>query len=511
MNRLLHILHVSIVLSIIICVSFHLECVTSLSSIKNNYNYNSSSSSSSRKNKNGADDEEQQKEKEFWEVAPTLMRPKAQPLPSKLYKAMTENVHPYEIQDELGEGVFITDDWRKAWFTYEQEGLIDPDTGRAEYEIDEIDGTLPIDLVGTVYRNGPGKFGVNQERVAHVLDADGLIIQISIPPVSGKNERRKVYFKSRFVETKGLASDRNAGEFTQRGTFGTSIRGLSSLFPGERKGLNSDPSPQPLMSRIFGNAFNTDIKNTANTQVISFGGKLLALFEAGLPYELDPLTMDTIGEYDMGGTLTPGKIAVKVNEIPEGQGPDFIGGAAHTAHPNVCPKTGHLVGWSWSQLPIEKKLEVRVTEWESQKFSKIAEKIYVLDNCELAPHDMALTDDALIFKVNSLSMDPAAYMSGMKGPAAALSMDGRAPVTVHILPRPCAENSFEPFSVEVPACFSIHFSHAYKDKVSGNIVTHFSGWPPNDSKDFLGKFLSFYPRCNTTTVSHKIGDYARCT
>jgi hypothetical protein len=172
---------------------------------------------------------------------------------------------------------------------------------------------------------------------------------------------------------------------------------------------------------------------------------------------------------------------------------------------------GHLVGWSWSQLPIEKKLEVRVTEWESQKFSKIAEKIYVLDNCELAPHDMALTDDALIFKVNSLSMDPAAYMSGMKGPAAALSMDGRAPVTVHILPRPCAENSFEPFSVEVPACFSIHFSHAYKDKVSGNIVTHFSGWPPNDSKDFLGKFLSFYPRCNTTTVSHKIGDYARCT
>ena len=425
--------------------------------------------------------------RKYWEIAPTLMRPNASPLTPKLLTAMTDNTHPSETQEELGEGIFITEDWRKAWFTYELEGVIDPETGYAEYEIDEIDGEVPIDLVGIVYRNGPGKFGVKDERVAHVLDADGLIIQISIPPVSSDDEKRKVMFKSRFVETKGFVEEREAGRFTQRGTFGTSIRGMPNLFPGEGKGLNSDPSPQPVLSKIIGNAFNTEIKNTANTQVISFAGKVLALFEAGLPYEIDPKTLKTIGENNMGDSLTPGKIAVKINGIPEGLGPDFIGGAAHTAHPNICPRTGHLVGWSWSQLPIEQKLEVRVTEWENETFSRVAEKIYYLENCELAPHDMALTDDAIIFQVNALSLNSTPFMAGLKGPAAALSMDGRAPVKVHVVPRPCAIDSFEAFTVEVPPCFSIHSSHAYKDEDTGNIVVHFSGWPPNDSKDFLGK------------------------
>ena len=60
---------------------------------------------------------------------------------------------------------------------------------------------------------------------------------------------------------------------------------------------------------MIANAFKTDIKNTANTHVISFGGKLLALFEAGLPYRIDPATLDTIGEDDMSGTLIKDKVS----------------------------------------------------------------------------------------------------------------------------------------------------------------------------------------------------------
>jgi carotenoid cleavage dioxygenase-like enzyme len=37
--------------------------------------------------------------------------------------------------------------------------MIDPITGYANYVIDEIEGTRPVDLVGTQYRNGPGKMG----------------------------------------------------------------------------------------------------------------------------------------------------------------------------------------------------------------------------------------------------------------------------------------------------------------------------------------------------------------
>ena len=78
------------------------------------------------------------------------------------------------------------------------------------------------------------------------------------------------------------------------------------------------------------------------------------------------------------------------------------------------------------------------------------------------------------------------FMTGMKGPAASLEMDGRSNVQVHVFPRPSAKNQFEPYVVEVPPCFSIHFSHAYEDEDTGNLVSFFSGWPPSDEKDFLG-------------------------
>lgn len=44
-------------------------------------------------------------------------------------------------------------------------------------------------------------------------------------------------------------------------------------------------------------------KNAANTSVVFHGGKLLALWEGGLPYRLDPRTLATLGEDDMGGRL----------------------------------------------------------------------------------------------------------------------------------------------------------------------------------------------------------------
>ena len=133
-----------------------------------------------------------------WEVGPTLDNPNPTPLPSKLLNALETNTHPEESQSELGLGVFITEDWRKAWYTYqsppEDPDLICERTGEAEYEITEIDGELPKDLVGVLYRNGPGKFGVNGERVLHILDADGLIMKVDFVE-SGPDGKRKVMFR----------------------------------------------------------------------------------------------------------------------------------------------------------------------------------------------------------------------------------------------------------------------------------------------------------------------------
>jgi len=454
----------------------------------------------------------------YWEIGATFSNPQPQPLTPDLQKALEANIHPSssssssssETQQDLGRGVFTTKDWRTVYHTYESPPdnptLIDPITGHAEYIIDEDDivGTVPDDLVGVLYRNGPGKFGVDGERVQHVLDADGLLLQITFPPPSSSTSststspRRSFKFQSRFVQTTALQRETKAKQFLYRSTFGTGR--TSGLFTQPKNGLNANPWSQPILDKIIANAFFTDIKNTANTQVISFGNKVLALFEAGLPYEIDPKSLETIGEYDMNGLLPKDKLPVKFSEdvaksIPPNILPSFIGGAAHTAHPNVCPKTGNLIGWSWSTIIDTKGLEITFTEWSPDKFTQIASSTFTIPNCDLAPHDMSITDDCILLKINALKMNQIAFLSGMKSPAASLEMNGRDNVKVYVFPRPTniPSKQFEPYHVELPPCFSIHFSHAYQDDEKHTITSFFSGWPPSDSKDFLGAWGGYCP------------------
>lgn len=42
------------------------------------------------------------------------------------------------------------------------------------------------------------------------------------------------------------------------------------------------------------NALDPYVKNTSNTNVVEWHGKLLSLFEAGQPYRLDPNTLETL-------------------------------------------------------------------------------------------------------------------------------------------------------------------------------------------------------------------------
>jgi all-trans-8'-apo-beta-carotenal 15,15'-oxygenase len=423
------------------------------------------------------------------EIGPTLLNPRPTLVLPALQEAWETNTHPSETQGQLGQGVYLKQDWRRAWFSYgtgSGQNFVNPDTGSADYEIDEVEGTLPSDLQGTLYRNGPGKFGIHPHRVAHVLDGDGLIVKLTIPQAS--SPERKVRFQSRFVETKCFVQEMRAQRFLQRGTFGTGPMGDEF-----GRGVNEDPVEPSLWTKLTRRALRTEIKNVANTQIIAFGGKLLALFEAGLPYRIDPDTLETLGEDSLGGTLPIGKDPVKLQSLPM---PDFLGGAAHTAHPKRCPRTGNLVGWHWSQIAdANNALEVTVTEWSSTNFTKIASRTVVFPNCELAPHDMVLTEHFVFLKVNAISLDRLEFLSGLKGPAAALKMDGRAPVRGFIFPRPtCNDKTMrEPQEVSIPPCFSIHFSHGYEDEKTGNLVTFFTGWPPSDSKDFLGAWGGFCP------------------
>jgi len=66
----------------------------------------------------------------------------------------------------------------------------------------------------------------------------------------------------------------------------------------------------------------------ANTNVIGYAGKILALVESGFPTELTP-DLETIGTTDFGGRLT----------------------APLTAHPKFCAKTGEMLAFGYHYAP----------------------------------------------------------------------------------------------------------------------------------------------------------------
>src|SRR5918997_6541130 len=78
-----------------------------------------------------------------------------------------------------------TADWHRIFETLPDEH---------DYVVDEIEGRLPAGLVGTLYRNGPGKNEVGGKPYAHLFDGDGLLSQFAF-------DGKRVHYRNRFVRT----------------------------------------------------------------------------------------------------------------------------------------------------------------------------------------------------------------------------------------------------------------------------------------------------------------------
>jgi len=153
-----------------------------------------------------------------------------------------------------------TADWHRIFETLPDEH---------SYVVDEVEGRLPEGLTGTLYRNGPGKNEVGGTPYAHLFDGDGLLSQFTF-------DGERVHYRNRFVRTTHYLAERAADKPV--------MRNYGQQRPGG-----------PLA-----NAFRAPA-NPANTSVQYHAGNLLAMYEGGRPWQLDPDTLDTIGEYDYDG------------------------------------------------------------------------------------------------------------------------------------------------------------------------------------------------------------------
>ncbi len=151
-------------------------------------------------------------------------------------------------------------------------------------EIEALDlpvtGALPPELTGRYFRNGPNpKPG---EDPGHWFSGNGMIHGVRL------NQGRAEWYRNRWVHTKRLD-------------------GAPYLLPDGTRDLAA---------------------GAANTSVVEHGGKIFALMETSLPYEVSP-DLDTLGPCDFNGRLTTGM----------------------TAHPKEDPETGELHLFDYSMRP----------------------------------------------------------------------------------------------------------------------------------------------------------------
>lgn len=144
-----------------------------------------------------------------------------------------------------------------------------------------LEGRWPEDLRGTLYRNGPGLFENQGHRYRHWFDGDALVAALRI-------EGGRVQGALRVLDTPGLLEERRRG--------GAYFGGYGTRAPG---GFN----PLRALRTARGQG-----KNPSNTSMMVWADRLFALCEAGRPLEIDPDSLATLGESDLGGVL-PGSFS----------------------------------------------------------------------------------------------------------------------------------------------------------------------------------------------------------
>jgi all-trans-8'-apo-beta-carotenal 15,15'-oxygenase len=272
--------------------------------------------------------------------------------------------------------------------------------------------------VGTLYRNGPGKNEVGGKPYAHLFDGDAMLSQFTF-------DGRQVRYRNRFVRTTHYLAERAADK--------PLMRGYGQQRPGG-----------PLA-----NAFRTPA-NPANTSVTYHAGNLLALYEGGRPWQLDPDTLDTIGEYDFDGELK--------------------GGYAYSAHPTWDPSTGELFNFG-----IQYGQKTRLRTYRVDRKGKLHHLQPVTLPYPTMNHDCALTRNYMVFVIDPLIVRLPRFLLGFSSLDQAVRFDSSKQTQIILVPR----DGGKPRIAECEPFFHYHINNAYEE--GGETVLDLVRYPDYDN------------------------------
>jgi all-trans-8'-apo-beta-carotenal 15,15'-oxygenase len=291
--------------------------------------------------------------------------------------------------------------------------------------VTEVTGRVPAGLAGTLYRVGPAKLDLAD----HLFDGDGMVSAVRFDPGG------QVHCATRFVRTRKYVAEQHATRPSARG-FGTQPGGPL------RNVLRSSPGK--------GNAANTSVMFTA--------GRLLALWEAGHPWQLDPATLETIGEMNFDGALEA--------RLP------------FSAHPHQDPVTGEIFNFG---MAYGRKNTVACYRIDPSGRLRVLTEFAV--PAAIMNHDFIVTDRWLVFCLNPIRLRLLPFLTGRAAFGDALEYHDQDATTIVLVPRAGGQ----PVFAEAPAWFQFHFAAAYDD--GDDVVIDLSRYP---SYADVGPYLKAY-------------------
>lgn len=221
-----------------------------------------------------------------------------------------------------------------------------PSTIETSYEITDVRGEIPEAISGTLYRNGPSQKIMPEQgyEALHLFDGDGLVHGFRI-------HEGRVHYTSQFVKNQSFLVEQEAGKVNQH------------LF-----NIECENSTTEVMMR-----------QQPNTNVVHHAGRVFALVENARPFELDPRTLDAIGEYDLDGRMVS---------------------MATSAHPKIDGRTGEMIIHGYQPFPPF--LSMYAIDADGKV--TMAEAMDIPSPTML--HDLAITENYIIIPVPPMTFSP---------------------------------------------------------------------------------------------------------
>lgn len=268
----------------------------------------------------------------------------------------------------------------------------------------EVEGTIPAGLRGTLFRNGPGLFDRGGLRKRSLLDGDGLIQRFHF-------HDRGVRFRNRFVRTPKFVAEEAAGRF---------------LYP-----TWSTMAPGGLWNNFWGPG---RIRSQAGVTVFPWQGRLYAFDESALPFELDPVTLETRGESRLG--IAP--------EIP----------VVFAAHSKFDPLTGE---WLHFGIQHGRKISLHLTSFAANgslsrhRIIELPRFVYL--------HDWFVGRRYVLLLLHPLEVDVLGPLLGVRSILDSLRWRPQQGNLLLVLPR---DFSGEPLLLPTEASFMWHSVNAFE-------------------------------------------------